>query len=478
MGWAGGEFSSAPTCAKVTESLLRASSKRQTRPTGIAFFFHSGKVHCLDLTRGDFGSTYGRMLKSGVPWPTLPILPNLQKISFWGAGGAEFHEFIRVFPGPCLTDVSFSWHDKSCTDDLLRSLLKHSPSLRRLSISLIFGEFYHDIIKDPAETTVGGLSHLQEFLFDSSLPGHIIKQLATLPHLHVLEFRVSNSMSVWQPAPGTVYFPSLRVLKVGVESISPVLVGIIEPLTRLECLTVRIQAQPTAEPLRSLLQSITGNVRLSNLEVRLTIKPANFSPAHLANPDTLEPLACLPLRVLDMSTVPFSLRDSSFVTLNEHFPDIRKLCLGHSVERTTSIVTLAGLEKIAEHFPKLEVLGIQCKWKRFRRADLGCARVEHLALQRFEPGVHMPQDPPLVAGILSALFPNATVSQEAVCSDPSTTVPEVWQDVKMMKEVMDLVRRQERLRLQPIATSVRVRSVCLCLPMHSMALTKCLADSR
>ena len=374
--------------------------------------------------------------------PTLDLFPNLQKL-VCSHGSDQDTVFAHLFVGPHLEEVSIE-SIQDGADILLRSLMVRSPLLKKLSIRNIGSSFMLGTILT-LEQIVPSMSNLTAFTCDIPLTLAMVQRLSTLPALSSVTLSLVEDPSLDTGATTSIIFSYLNALDITMNRITSTLVKLMDALVMPQvcAITISLLHQPTSDALEWFFRAVEDFPLLDTLHIRLLARPTKFFSEYLATRRTLKPLFGLPLTTLNMAQIPFRLNDEDLLAIGEAVPTLKTLKLGNLIDQLTSTITFNGLCELSRRCSSIKCIGLHVNFHTLSMQALtGPKPQAFISVCELELGASLTHDAHLMAAMLSAVFPNAEITNE-VFGSVSQNVRQSWSVIRNLTRIISLARRQE-----------------------------------
>ncbi|KAI0357629.1 hypothetical protein OH77DRAFT_1588467 [Trametes cingulata] len=420
-----------------------------------------------------------------------PLLPNLHTFEWSQRLAEEEHNlasFLLLVQNPQVSSMDIemdTWGAESAATiaSALRALGRNPTQLRCIKVQ------WNDC--PPLQEALLSLAHNQTQLqalvctWESHLSLETIMHFSSLNSLQRLAISTNREtipriVEIAKEHTGT-FFPSLKLLLLSADTLDlceQFLNTVRSP--SLDSLTFNIVTPPTASWLQDFLSRLASNPlfrrQLSTLSIVAQENSPRGSPTHRITPATLEPLLRLKLASLQLEPgAPIDIDDAFLERAARAWPRLRVLELNARWRRYPEHpvrVTLPGLLLLAEHCRSLLMLGLtfdpdaSAFQARFEANERPTDGISFGLFSPFKLGVgatviDQQTDPYLLAGLLSDLCPGLTSVQtawgranyelnedeerEAGLDWEEEDAEESWRQIEKYAIEMARVRRQERL---------------------------------
>jgi hypothetical protein len=335
---------------------------------------------------------------------TTFLLPNLTHLSWFPPD--DTFPFIHFFLGPHIEKLSWSlYRHPQLRLSLLATLNVRYPSLTYLDLRHISTSSRTAVYE-----AICGWNCLRHLSVDTLSPV-ALRHVATLPTLERLSLsNISDTEWDLQPSHSSSYFPSLKMLDVCSQTISPVIL-----LAKVACgpfldvVEVIITDLPTLSQWEDLLEAVQDYWRYFSLTF-ISIMTSALSSPGIERHQTIRSnhLRCLSA-FSHLTTVDFfprykiELNDDVVRTMAQAWPRIRDLHLADTMT-THPDVSLSALIDFARYCPELKALTILLDARRIPRLSSD-ERVYSKALTMLDIENWPVLEPELVAEFLLNVFP-------------------------------------------------------------------------
>lgn len=384
--------------------------------------------------------------------PTLHLFPSLRDFE-WDSGSREAAMYASLFISQSLRSVRITGYGSSpeaccVTTELIRSVAYNAPGLRSLCIHGST-DTSSNIVDPTLSQLCASFTQLKEFSTDLFLSSTTLQCLGALPNLTSLSCCVNGTAeSISPPSNGERLFSAVRTLCL---SWSPPFTphGVLasfcnSPLRKLE---LHQRSPLSLNELRHLV------VALQSLPPLVDLHIANYSLSSLpatSYASALQPLSSPRLQILNIPAAPFRINDDCVKAIARDFPGLIELKLDNELDiapmtGSRGLVTFSGLLAVAAGCPNLRTLRLPIYFHGVSRDHLTQRPLRQFqSLLEVEAAITGIPNPPVLAAVLSGIFPNAYFSTYGCVYHGETLdqAVESWKEVIDNMELFKMARQQ------------------------------------
>ncbi|KAJ7160636.1 hypothetical protein C8R43DRAFT_1233825 [Mycena crocata] len=377
-------------------------------------------------------------------FPMPSLLPNIRDLT-WEADATVF-PYLRFFVGPQLTTVILCFNGIVSELSVLLLLASHCPSLTDISIDGTDSDAVSfDVIATGVSSFILQLGHIRRLSVQSLNPA-TYSYLVGLPALNRLEITRLIATPFPHVRSDGPSFPALRELILTASRIDLVMNFVTSlqnsPLETVQIIVDGISTETQVQAFFSALGSTCCPASLQSVSVHFR----DEMPRRPIGAGVLQPL--LPFAHLNTVYLPragggFALDDAFAATLTAAWPHLQRFMIPAGDPAVPPKTTIMALFSFARNCPRLTHLQLPFDATSFPDMpadhDSRAPRVIQTSLRLLHVFRSPIQSVPHVAGLISSIFPLASVVSRA--GDPEK---KKWDEVARLVPILAAVRYDER----------------------------------